>query len=252
MVFSIKNTEGFEILAKDGSIGRVHEYFFDDQKWIIRYLIVDTGLWLEDRRVLLSPKDFEKPNCDEEVFPVNLSKKQIEESPRIEHHMPVSRQKELELIEHYDWHDFWPALGLHMPETALVISREMTEKRVFEGEEDRKTHDDPHLRSTREVLGYHIHATDGTFGHVADFLVNDDNWKLKYLVIDTVNWVPWSKKVLISPKWLTDINWADREVKVNLTKQKIKDSPEYHAPDYVTKEFEDRLIEHFKFPRDLI
>ncbi len=250
MLRSVRNLEGYEIIAKDGTIGKVHEFFFDDQTWTIRYIIIDTGLWLEDRRVLITPQDLESLNDEEETLVVNLTKKQIEDSPRIEEHMPVSRQKELDLIEHYNWTDFWPGLGMHLPETALIISREMTEKRVFEGTEEREKHGDPHLRSTREILGYHIHAKDGTFGHVADFIVNDQPWQLHFLVVDTKNWLPWSKKVLIAPRWLERIEWADREVFINLTKEKIEHSPEYDSSKFVSKDFEDKIIQYFKFPRD--
>jgi len=71
--------------------------------------------------------------------------------------------------------------------------------------------DDPHLRSTRQVTGYHIHATDGELGHVEDFIVDDENWAVRFLVVDTRNWLP-GKKVLLSPQWIERVEWADSSV----------------------------------------
>ena len=64
-----------------------------------------------------------------------------------------------------------------------------------------KERDDPHLRSSRAVTGYHIQATDGDLGHVEDFIVDDHSWTIRYMVLDTTNWWP-GKKVLVAPDWI--------------------------------------------------
>jgi hypothetical protein len=87
-------------------------------------------------------------------------------------------------------------------------------------------HDDPHLRSTRQVTGYHIHATDGEIGHVESIIVDIEKWAIGFLVVDTGNWLP-GKKVLISPQWIRNVNWADAGVYLDRSREAVKDSPEF-------------------------
>ena len=107
MLHSIKKLEGYKIQATDGEVGKVYDFYFDDKEWVIRYLIADTGGWLTGRRVLISPESLGKPNFNEEIFPINLTKKQIEESPPIEEDKPVTRQFEQDLIVYYNWPAYW-------------------------------------------------------------------------------------------------------------------------------------------------
>ena len=65
---------------------------------------------------------------------------------------------------------------------------------------------DPHLRSSAAVTGYHIQATDGDIGHVEDFLLDDRSWTIRFMVVDTTNW--WAgEKVLIAPAWIERVDW---------------------------------------------
>lgn len=107
---------------------------------------------------------------------------------------------------------------------------------------------DPHLRSAREVIGYHIQAKNGDIGHVEDFIVDDEAWAIRYMVVDTQNWLP-GKKVLVAPVWIESIHWAEAKVRVTLTRAKIKKSPEFDPAAPVNREYEDRLYDFYGRPK---
>ena len=104
--------------------------------------------------------------------------------------------------------------------------------------------EDRHLRSTQEVTGYYIGATDGEIGHVEDFIIDDESWSIRYIVVDTRNWWP-GKKVLASPEWIEKVSWADSTVYVELTRAAIKSAPEYDASSPIDRDYEDRLHTHY-------
>jgi len=233
MLRSIKELRGYTIRATDGDVGKVRTFYFDDRFWTVRYLVADTGNWLVDRLVLLSPLALGEPDWDGKVFPVTLTTEQVENSPHISMDEPVSRQMEEELHNYYGWAPYWnPA--------AYASAPPMRE------EERRKG--DPHLRSTREITGYHIQATDGQIGHVEDFVVEDGVWIIRYIVADTKNWLP-GRKALVSPLWTREIDWAGRQVHVDLTQEEIRQSPEFDPSTPVNREYEVRLYDYYGRPR---
>lgn len=250
MLLSIKNLSNYKIEATDGSIGQVHSFLFDDQKWVVRYLVVDTGTWLPGRKVLIVPSALDKPEGQMEVFPVELTREQVKGSPDIDTEKPVSRQHEIELHEYYNWAQYWGgAFGpVTTPYAPVVpgVSKE-GEKEQPAGE-DAKEKTDPHLRSTKEVLGYKIHAEDGEIGHVEDFIVHEDDWVIRYMVVDTRDWLP-GRKVIVPPDWIKNISWADSEVFVNVTKEMIKSSPEFDPAAPVNREYEARLYDYYGRPK---
>lgn len=251
MLRSIKSLVGYKILATDGEIGKVHEFFFDDERWVVAYLVVDTGNWLPGRKVLIAPVAVGKPNPALQMFPVALTKEKVKNSPDIDVDKPVSRQFRNELNMYYGWDSYsWPLGGYHaVPHRPPSI----TEMDIRGAQADRlvaeeKGQDDPHLRNTREVIGYHIQAADGEIGHVEDFILDDETWDIRYMVIDTKNWLP-GRKVLISPNWVSSIKWSDRNVFVDLSREAIKKSPEYDSTAPINREFEVRLYDYFGRPK---
>ncbi len=244
MLRSIKELRGYKLIARDGKVGEVHEFYFDDRAWVMRYAVVDTGNWLAGRRVLISPHSLEQPDWEKKQIDVKLTRKQIEGSPSIDAKKPVYRQHEMELMQYYSWPNYWEVVGTHIPETALLIARaEKDQKDKY------KTHDNPHLRSTREVSGYYIQARDGEIGHVDDFIAEDENWIIRYVVVDTKNWLPWSKEVILSPSWIKKIDWADEKVYLDLKRNLIEKSPEFDPSKPVNREYEVRLYDFYGRPK---
>jgi len=241
MLRSIKEIKGYKISATDGNIGRVHDFFFDDEIWAVRYFVVDLGTWIPGRKVLIIPSVFGEAEWKTLSIPVKLTKDQIRQSPDMSTDIPVSRQEEIKLHEHYTWVPYWtaPPPGV-APPVELLQDEKADEKEL--------QHSDPHLRSVHEVSGYHIQASDGGIGHVEEFIVDDTDWFIRYLVIDTRNWLP-GRKVLVSPGWIDSISWRESKVFVNLPKEMIKKSPEYDPSAPVNREYEERLYDFYGRPK---
>ena len=245
MLRSIKSLSGYKIHAKDGDMGKVYEFFFDDEAWTIRYLVIDTGTWLPGRKVLISPLfAISNPDWKSQTFPVDLTKEQVKNSPEVDVDKPVSRQHQIELHKYYGWPAYWsPGVAAGAPPVTPVVTQIAKEKATREEEKG-----DPHLRSTREVTGYHIHATDGEIGHVEDFIVDDESWIIRYMIVDTRNWLP-GRKVLVSPAWVKKVSWSDEMVDVDLSRKSIKDSPEYDPSAPINQEYEMRLYDFYGRPK---
>jgi PRC-barrel domain len=174
-----------------------------------------------------------------ELIAINLTKKQIEDSPSLNSDQPVSRQFEEEYYGHFGWPSY--SAGPYIWGFSPNIVRD-PEKLNVSGQVEKAW--DPHLRSTHEVSGYHIQASDGEIGHVDDFLIDDETWAIRYLIIDTRNWWP-GKKVLISPQWIERVSWNESKVFVNLPGEAIKQAPEYTEKFMLTRDYETILHIHY-------
>lgn len=238
MLRSVKDLRRYAICAVDGDIGKVHELLFDDRGWIVRYLVVDTGTWLPGLRVLLSPAALGQPDWQTRVLPVDLTTGQVEHSPPIDTDKPVSRQMESELHAYYGWRPYWDGIATVMAVQAMEEAKKETEQEQA----------DPHLRSTREVIGYHIQANDGEIGHVEDLIADDEGWGIRYLVVDTHNWLP-GRKVLVDPFWADQVSWTGRKVYVDMTREMVKNSPEFDPSAPVNREYEVRLYDFYGRPK---
>ena len=254
MLRSTKEILGYAIQAKDGQMGKVHDIFFDDAEWRARYVVVDTRAWLPGRKVLISPQAVHEADWRTQNILVSLTREQIEKSPPIAENEPVSRRKEALIVEHFGWQPYWPGgailvrgavTGSEEEKTSSAIRPTGAATRV----EAEDLPGDPHLRSAREVDGYHILAEDGQIGHVMDFVLEDETWDIRYLVIDTRSWFPGGKKVLLAPGWIERIEWVDSRVRVSMTKAEIKESPEYLPSEPVNREYEARLYDYYGRPR---
>ena len=190
MQHNINRLIGFSMKATDGEIGKVEEFYFNDQTWAISYLIVKTGNFLSSRKVLISPVALLKSSWEPGIFATNLTKEQIRKSPDIDTDKPVSLQQEIELYGHYAWQRYGGS-GFYAGGSVGVLNYNpiIDEKIIKEADSnDKRSNDNLHLRSTYRVTGYHIHATDGDVGHINDFIVDDQTWQFTYLVVDTHNW----------------------------------------------------------------
>lgn len=250
MLRRVEEVYGLGVEASDGDGGSVSDLYFDDQDWIVRYLVVDTGGWLGGRRVLISPVAVAETRWDERELRVRLTKSQVENSPDINLDKPVSRQQIVDLHEYYGWPAFWGGsmtMGTATPGVYPMIMAgidEIEEEMREEGPSE-KYRGDPHLRSARVVSGYGIHAVDGEIGHVTDYLVDDKGWVIRYLLVDTRDWLP-GRTVLVSPRWIERVDWAETAVHVALTKAEIETSPEYDPENPPGREYEVLLYEHYE------
>lgn len=255
MLRSVRKLEGYKIHAVDGEIGEVNDFYFDDESWNIRYLVVDTGSWLQKRLVLISPHALGKPDWKEKRFPVNLTKEKIQNSPSVDMDKPVSRQQETDLSDYYGWPYYWTGLGAGFPGTVPPVNLNVPDQGFIPGEEGARgetrkgeSKGDPHLRSARDVIDYKIQADDDRIGNVEDFILEDDLWSIRYMVVDTGKWLLPGKKVLIALPWIQSIDWQESSVYVNLTAAEVEQSPEFHPDRIINKEFETELFKHYNRP----
>lgn len=248
------------IRASDGDIGRVVDLLFDDERWTIRYLVVDTGNWLPGRHVLISPFAIGQLIADDQVLTVGATRAQIERSPGVDTHRPISRRYEEAYARYYGYPFYWggaaiwgasayPAQG-HVPTPppdrsspeALVDDEEP----VLDALSDAAP-EDVHLHSCGDVNGYHIDAIDGDIGHVDDFLVDDNTWAIGYLIVDTSNW--WfGNRVLIAPDWFEGVDWTTSKAVVNLTRKAVREAPTYDPDRMPVPEDDSRLRSHYGRP----
>ena len=240
MLDKAKTLKGYKLKSLDGDIGKVKEFYFDDQHWTIRYLVAETRNWLTGRQVLISPYALVAVDKGEQHIVVDLSRKQIEDSPSLDSDKPVSRQFEEAYYGYYGWPMYWD--GPYVWGAFPSLAREPgAGKPATPGEKAW----DPHLRSTREVSGYHLQTTDGELGHVEDFIIDDQKWAIRYLVIDTQNWWP-GKRILVSPQWIERVSWSESKVFVSLPRETITQSPEYTEESLLTRDYETELHRHYR------
>ena len=219
--------------AFDGEIGHVKDFYFDDKHWAARYVVADTGSWLTGRLVLISPHALGSLPESGKILPVKLTRKQIEDSPAIDTHKPVSRQYEEEYYRYYGWPYYWQGEAL-WGMSGFPFLPEKTNP--FVGEPVPKTHapkDDVHLRSANAVIGYQIQAGDEVVGHVIDFIMDDENWVIRHLVVNTGNRFT-GKKVMLSPSQIERISWKESKVFMKLTKEDVLNAPAYDAESFAT------------------
>lgn len=251
MYLRFRAFEKAELHARDGSIGVIRNFFFDDHDWVVRYLVADTGTWLRDQLVLIAPASVERVDPDNGNVHVNLTKERVEKSPPVDASKPISRHAEEQLAGYYAWPMYWgPAGYFHNPVRVRPPSPEAPEEpdEEFPKGTRLQTDKDPNLRSADEVRGYQIAASDDTIGHVEDYLIRPDDWCVAYLEIDTGTWLP-GKKVLISPRWISWISWDDSQVGVELLRDTIKSSPEYDPSQPLAGAYLDQLHEHYGYPK---
>jgi PRC-barrel domain len=219
MLHSIQRRYGEKLRASDGEIGHVRDFYFDDKNWTVRYLVADTGRWLPGRLVLISPRALGDVNPDGKVLLVNLTRQQIEDSPSIDEHKPVSRQQEEEYHRHYGYPYYaesWPLWGLAgypvvAPPPPLTEAKQQGV--------------DSHLRSARVVNSYSVESNDGPVGDVADFMINGRIWVIREIVVECGNWYS-GKKVIVSADKVSRISYHQSTVFIDSTKAAIMEASE--------------------------
>ncbi len=255
MLHTFTDLKHCSLAATDGDIGSVDDLYFDDQSFTVRYLVVDTGTWLPGRKVLISPRCLRQEQANDRKLAIGLSRQQVKDSPDIDAERPIERKDEVALATYYGYPNYWggPYRWGDLPYPELNALSGFTPARHSEGaavaEEIRARAEqsvNPHLHSAEDLTGYAIQAADGSIGHVEEWLIDDRDWAIRYLVIDTVNWLP-GKKVLVASNWIKHISYDDSMVFVDMTREAIKNAPEYD-PNRLDRDYEDQLHRHYGKP----
>lgn len=241
MLRSLKELIGYELLAKDGLMGKSHDFLFSDDDWKVRYLIVDTGPWILGRKVLVSLLALGQPVWASKTFPVDLTCEQVKTSPDVDLARPVSRQYEEKLHQHYNWPAYWGMAATISGGPAYIPPQD------FSDDEEKEA--SSHLRSAKELLGYKLKATDGDIGELADFIVEDENWQFRYIIVNTDALLDDDKQVLVSLEWIENIDVALKEISIDLTQQAIALSPEFNPNKPVNRQHEEVLYDYYGRPK---
>jgi hypothetical protein len=223
--------------ADEEEIGKVKELYFDDQSWIVRYIVADTGGWLLGRKVLLPPGKMGRIDAEKKITAFHLTKNEIENSPPIEEHLPVSRQHEEAWNRYYGSAFYW------IPEAVGVGGVVPSAPPVVDLPPPAKPRSDPHLRNTGEVLDYAIHATDGDIGKIEDFLIDDETWHIRYIVV-LWSWLI-GRRALLAPQWIEDLNWDESKAFISLPRTMITHAPQWDHKHPPTRAFEESLHRYY-------
>jgi hypothetical protein len=246
MLFAGSALKGYSIAARDGGIGTVADLLFDDTRWNVRWVVVDTGTWLTSRKVLLHPSAVTAADHEARELAVALTKQQVEDSPSILRDQPVSQQLENSLYDYYGWDPLWG--GSYFGAGAIAAPFSAPPYFGFAGPKPPERlpgeEGDPHLQSLYDVTGYHILANDGEIGHLENALVDDGTWTIRYLIVDTSNW--WvGKHVLLSPYAVKGVNLADQQIAVEVRREQVESSPPWEPAEVINPDYEKRLHNHY-------
>jgi hypothetical protein len=231
MLITFSQLNGSTIKAVDGEIGKVKDVYFDDRYWTIRFMVVDIHPWLPlSEQTLISPISLLEFNIEESFIKVSMTKEMVKDSPRVDEEETVSREFEKKYFDYYGygyywmgnepWGEFTSPTPLTTPDPALLEEIEEIEKN--------KTAN--HLRSAQEIFHYGIGELDGKKGYIKDFIWDTQRWSLRFVVVDTRDWLPGGKNVLIKPNQISALNWQEKTATCQLTIEQVKACPEY-CPD---------------------
>jgi uncharacterized protein YrrD len=216
---------GAAVLATDGEIGTVEDFFFEEDRWTVRYLLVDTGRWLSGKRVVISPMSVTVP-WNRAGVRVALTRDQVWHSPEVDR-QPLSRAAETELLEYYGHPIYWGAGGIWgaFENPGALVAQPTTPPPptgpVVNVEEQQ-------LRSTNQSTGYHLHARDGEIGHVDDFVIGEESWRIRYLLVDTSNWIG-GRSVVVLTETVTRIDKDRGLLHVDATRDQIRNSGSFQS-----------------------
>jgi len=244
MLRSLNELMGYELMAKDGHMGKVDDFFFNDEDWKIRYLVVDTGPWIFGKAVLISPEALLQPVWASETFPVDLTREQVKTSPEVDVVKPVSREYEEKLHEHYRWPTYWNmspggfGSPMYIPPNLLNLDNTVQEDGIKS-----------QLRSATKVFNYGVDAIEGEVGSIKDFIIDDETWQVLYMNVDVSKWLEVDKQILVALDWIRRIDVSDNKVFIDLTQDAVRYSPKFDATLPVNRQYEEVIYDYYGRPK---
>jgi hypothetical protein len=240
MLQALDNFKGLALEALDGDIGRVDDFRFDDEQWTIRYLVARTEAWL-GRHVLISPIALGQPDWGAGKLEVRLTRDQIRNSPDVPVSDTLSREDEEQYASHYAYPAYWggpQVWGWAGFPGALAGPPPPEYVRPQPGDRARGA-----IRSVLALRGAHVHARDGEIGHVDDCVVDDQSWRIRYLLVDTSNWIG-GTHVFVPTEAISEFDWANNRLSVNLTTDRVRNAPRYD-PDRPIDTFVEQALDTY-------
>lgn len=236
-IFAVTALRGDVVSGTDGRIGTIKDFLFVDDRWRIRWLVVDTGTWLPGRKILIHPSAIEDIDLEQDEVTTSLTKQQVEGSPGVRDGQSVSADVEARLLDYYGWDRDW-GTSLFAPAT-----REPPAVPGAIG----KAVEDPHLRSFEAITRCKLRATDGEIGRAEDFLIDRAGWNIRYLIVSTGVWLL-SKDVLLAPYAVSSIDWLNHEIVLNVTRKQLEESPPWDPVTFIDEVYAQKLHRHYNWP----
>ena len=231
MLHSARALSRYEAYATDGKLGRATDAYIDETTYEIRYLVVETSRWLPGKKLLVSNRWLGIPDKDAQRFPINMTRSAAEERTASTDDLPVSWKMEELLKVRFGGLDSRGG----SPSSAVVgsVTRQAATQAKFETGAVQAA-DNPNLRSLREIMGYQIEAVDGPLGVAHDFLIDDEGWVVRWMVVDTKSWKP-GREVLVPPEWVETVSWSEKRIHVRVSRQKVKTSQRVDRASHVSE-----------------
>ncbi|MBZ0158171.1 MAG: hypothetical protein K8I29_18395 [Alphaproteobacteria bacterium] len=242
---SVGSLAEYTVVSGDGDIGTVREFYFDDDIWAIRYLAVYADIWLPGRKLLISPLALKSTDWELPKLTVPFTKAELKATPVIGLDGPVTRRHQIDMYLYYGWLPYW------LEEEYYDVSPPPRQVESKQSPDEEKAAD-PHLFGTSEMIEFRIEALDGDVGHIEDFIMDEDDWVIHYLVValdDPNPEVESHKSVLISTEWVQKIVRSEERVYVDLDRERVMSSPEYDPALPISREFELEIYDHYGRPR---
>ncbi len=252
MMHTLNDLDDFVIHATDGHIGKVKDFYFDDRRWVIRYLVVEIGSASKSHKVLLSPAVIKHLNREDKTLTVDMSVSEINASPHIDTERTAAMQYEIDYLSYYGYAFYW-GNNLQSSLSSLDEAGDISGQTLNSDAQDiflaidsaRRMYGDRHLRSCYEIVDYHIQALDGEIGHLESILIDEDTWTVQYCIANTSNW--WlGQQVLITPQAIKDISWGSTKIYVDMTRQQIKEAPLFDPSAPANRERELGVYLHYE------
>jgi hypothetical protein len=241
---TVKRLEGSTVLSTNGEeLGEVKDFYFDDRNWVIRYLVIDTGSWLSQKLVLISPHAITSFGLNGFNILTNLTKDQIEKCPPADTEKPISKEFEDKYANYFGWPVYVTGTGIPVWYSSTDKMNMPSPDIETDTSAEADIPSDNHLRSFNEIRNYHISSFDDEFGHIEDMVLEDGGFKIDALIVDTVNFWP-SNSVLISPKLIKNISWASQVFETSLSKAEVESAPIYRPEDFIDapSEWRDKTV----------
>jgi sporulation protein YlmC with PRC-barrel domain len=214
MLRNVESLLGNRIIAEDGFAGEVRNVNINTTDWRIAEVEIKIGGWFRSRSVRIPGVALRRPVGLTGMLPVALSRQEIKESPL------EANQSEF--------------FGEPKKEPISVISLG-------------RTSGAPQLANWESIVGYRAYALDGLVGTLRDLIVDDDEWAIRYLVVEmALNSAEY--QTLVPSDWVSGLYTEHSSISLSLSTSEIEGSPEYDPRTPINQDIEGRLYDYYGQP----
>lgn len=222
MTRSYKDFLHWKVTTTDGHERPVADVLLDDRGWSVRYVLVETGGWLHGRQLLISSAAFGAPDSREHVLPIQATLNQMEKSPPLKSHMPVTLAHERALEEYYEWPPR-EAEGSVLPES---VTRQLTPDTQALQDRTVDRHTKPiageaHLWSAGALLKMKAVTRDRQKSGLDDVLLSEDLHHVAGWIVDARPWMP-GGEAMLGPSAVSGVDLNDGVVSLVLERTEIE------------------------------